>query len=197
MSRVRIPIAGLMAAVMIVAVDAAIVRSMILANSYVPTSPTTTMGLVVFAMGVLPMASLLIFVALIRLPKLARVEADATSFVGFEVVGWATVFLFVVASAVSPPAVANYVNTVAWPIGRVLAPMVVRSPEWLITAVEFVLIVAIFFLPELAIAMLGGWLARRAGFTVRIGRTRRSEAPAIVEEAEDGSARALHPLARV
>jgi hypothetical protein len=174
MARLRVPIAGLMAAVVIVALDAAMIRSLLSSNFNIPTSATTSLDIVVFAFGVLPMASLLIFLALVRLPKLLRRGGSASFFFGFEVFGWAAVFLFILGSALSPSAVAGYANSIASLFAPALKPHVEHAPDWFLAILEFGLCGLIFGLPQLGIALLGGWLTRRAGISVSIERRQTS-----------------------
>jgi hypothetical protein len=176
--RFRVSIAGLMAVVALVAVDSAAVRTLIAADYQVPMSATSSMDLLGFALGVLPMASLLILVAMARLPRCIRRGEPATFLVGFEVFGWAVIFLFICLSALSPPAVGRLLDAAALPIGRVLLPYIAHAPEWVPMAIEVVLVVSILGLPELLVALFGGWLTRRLGLTVSIERRRALPTPA-------------------
>jgi len=170
MKRPRFPIAGMMAAVVAVAINLAVIRS-------IEWTKPDTMAHFFFACGVMPMASVLILVALMSLPDLVRSGRLSPFVLGFEAVGWAVVFAFVTCYSIASPILLAYAEG----IGAYTRPVFIRyfadPPPWVGMALELGLGAVIFSLPQLAVALLGGWLTRKFGLTVRFER-RGMEEPA-------------------
>ncbi len=164
MARMRFSLAGMMAAVLIIGADIQAMRVLLAANRRVPTMPPQSLELAVFALGVLPMASLLVFLGLGTMRRLAR-SGEASPFqVGFQFFGWTAVFLFVAASAIAPGVVHEYgqvlADRVLGPVARALVADVASIPDWAAFSLEFIFAAAIFTAPELLVATVGGWLIR-------------------------------------
>jgi hypothetical protein len=173
MRHARIPLGTLMVAVGILALDAALVRGLLATGHNIPVSATGSLHIVVFACGVLPMASLLLLAASVRIPEMLQRGEGSSLFAGFEVFGWATVLFFITVSTVSPNAIAEYARATA----GIAANFIPWSglPEWAGVAAELALASAVFTLPQLLVALTGGWLTRRCGLEVWV--TRRSRRP--------------------
>ncbi len=187
MAQLRIPLAGMMAGVVIIAVDAGIIRSLIASTRVIAITPTTNFDLAGFALGVLPLASVLLFTGVLRLSALLRKGGGGSYFFGFQVFGWVAVFLFILISALSPTLVVDYLGFISTGFVPFLRPLIQTAPEWFLAAFEFCWIAMIFSLPEFAFALLGGWLVRRAGIKVYVERQLKSEVQTAHEEPVEGS----------
>jgi hypothetical protein len=167
MKRFRFPLGGLMAAVVLVAINLAVIRAF---TGYVGEP----FPIIYFACGVVPMASLLVMVALLQVPKLIRGAALSPFVVGFEVLGWTAVLLFVTCYSVTPSrveAMINFIGTYTQPIfARYLSASDV--PDWLGLLIEFGACDIIFSLPQLVLAISGGWLTHVVGLSLRVERRR-------------------------
>jgi hypothetical protein len=177
MKRAHFPIAGLMAAVAAVAINLGAWRSIEL------TSVDGGMSHFFFACGVMPMASFLILVALISAPTLMRGGQVSPFVVGFEALGWAVVFAFIACYSVAPSVLLGYAEMIGRHTRPVLERCLADTPSWVGLYIELAAGVIIFAPPQFLVALLGGWLARKLGLTVRFERLR-MEKPA---------ARALEP----
>ena len=178
MAKLRIPLVALMGAVAIIALDMAIFSSLYRSNPFLVLSPGVHVQLFVFAFGVLPLASLLIFVALVRLPHIVLRRVDAPFFFGFEVFGWGTIFLFILIAALSPKSVAAYFESMFRVADLILVPLArsfnsqAKRPLWLDMVLEWIFeagpLTLFFAVPEVLFALLGGWVARKIGISVRV-----------------------------
>ncbi len=160
----RISIAVLMVIVVIIAVDIATIRELMHSNWQitVKTMAITTIGIVVFALGVLPMASLLAIAAVIGFPKRSRGGVISSRLLGFQLFGWASVALFIILSVISTSSVITHVEVIVLTILPLLAGAI-RMPEWASLCLELGLASILFTVPELLIALFGGWLIGRLG----------------------------------
>ncbi|MFI5454531.1 MAG: hypothetical protein ACHRXM_03685 [Isosphaerales bacterium] len=164
MKRPRVPIAGLMAAVAAVAVNLSVMRSF-------ATTPNSLPHFF-FACGVLPIASILILVALFSAPNLLRGGWLSPFVIGFEASGWAAVFAFITYCSIATSAVIGHAGAIAAPIRPFISPYVDHSPSLAAACVELGFATILFSLPQLLLALLGGWLARKSGLTVRFEHRR-------------------------
>jgi hypothetical protein len=173
MKRASFSIAGLMTAVVAVAINLAVWRSIDLASG------ADGLSHFFFACGVMPMASLLILVALISAPTLMRGGRVASFIVGFEALGWAAVFAFMTCYSVAPSVLLAYAEL----FGKYTRPVFERyladTPSWVGMYIELAAGVVIFTAPQLLIALFGGWLTHKLGLTARFERRR-------MEPAESG-----------
>ncbi len=160
MRQFRAPIAGLMAAVAAVAVNLSTMRS------YDASSPHSLPHLL-FACGVLPMASLLIFVAVTSAAGLRRGQRLAPFLVGFEAFGWAGVFAFLPFHSVATSSLLRYTGLIGAMIRPVVGPYIAAAPSCTPWLFEFGFSTVLFSLPQLLLGLVGGWLARMSGFTAR------------------------------
>jgi hypothetical protein len=164
MKRPRVPIAGLMAAVAAVAVNLSVMRSF-------ATTPNSLPHFV-FACGVLPIASILILVALFSAPNLLRGGWLSPFMIGFEASGWAVVFAFITWYSIATSAVIGHASAIATLIRPVISPYFEDSRSVARAFVELGFATILFSLPQLLLALLGGWLVRKSGLTVRVEHRR-------------------------
>jgi len=163
MKRLRFPIAGLMPAVVLVAINLAVWRSF-------EENSSEMLPHLFFASGVMPMASILILVALSSVKSLVRGGRLSPFVVGFEAVGWAVVFAFITCYSVAPSVLlgyAGYFGAYTRPIFDRYFPDVSGLPTRIGVMDELGLGAVIFSLPQLAASVLGGWLTRKIGLTAR------------------------------
>jgi hypothetical protein len=166
--RFRLPISAVMLAVAIVAIDVAACRSVYRSGRSIVEPPAIRVMFVIYVLGVVPMASLLVFFAAMRVPGLVRRGGDATFLAGFQIFGWAGLFAFIAASAVWPLAMAHYVELALNPIGRVISPWINNAPDWLVDAFELVFVAGAYGVPQLLLALAGGMLVRKSGVRIRV-----------------------------
>jgi hypothetical protein len=161
--RPRFPIAGLMAAVAAVAVNLAVFRSF---------DDTANYGLAkgCFAAGVMPAASTLVVLALISGRELFRGGRLPPFVCGFEAFGWTAVFAFITCYSIAPSVLVAYIEPFYGFARRLVVPHFVGSPRWLAAFGELGFGTALCSLPQLIIAMFGGWLAQKVGLTLRFER---------------------------
>ena len=181
MKRPRFPIAGLMAAVAAVAINLAVIRSLEQNTAGGPSH-------VFYACGVMPMASLLILVALTAAPSLVRGGRCSPFVVGFEALGSLMVFAFITCYSVAAPMLVVCIGL----IGEYTRPVFIRyfagSPNWVGGLFELGLLTIFCSLPQLLVALGGGWLTRKLGLTVRFER-QGIEPPVPVSESTGDAAR--------
>jgi hypothetical protein len=172
MKRVRFPIAGLMAAVALVAVNLAVWRSIEL------TLADGGISAFFFACGTVPVASVLFLVALMSLPRLVRGERALPFVVGFEAVGWALVFAFITCYSVAPWALLGYAELIGPYTRPVFQRYIAFAPTWIGLQVELCAGAVLFAVPQLLIALFGGCLTRKLGLSVRFER-QRTDGPSV------------------
>jgi hypothetical protein len=144
-----------MALIAIAAFDFAVIRAM-------PVIGPPTSELLV--MGALPMANVLAVGLLIRQQR----PGSRPFLLGFEAFGVMALALYVAFVVFSPQTVRDtYVKPLLEPIGRTIGP---GRPLVFIASLCFVG-VALLVLPQLAFALLGGYLSRKFGIAQRPGRT--------------------------
>jgi hypothetical protein len=166
MKRAHFPIALLMAAVAAVAINLAVWRSIDW------TSGAEGLSHFFFACGVMPMASLLILVALKSAPSLMRTGCVSPFVVGFEALGWAAVFAFVTCYSVAPWLLLAYAELIGVYTRPIFERYLAQTPSWVGLYIELGAGVIIILPPLLLVALLGGWLTRKLGITVRFERER-------------------------
>jgi hypothetical protein len=169
MKRFRVPLVGLMAVVAALAINLALVRAY---GIYGVEEAT-----VCFLCGVLPMASLLILAAALEVPTLVRGGPLPPFLLGFEVLGWAMALAFITWYSLAPSLLlklAEYLLLHAWPDFDV---HVRKLPKWCESPVAYAAGGIIFLPPQLLIALLGGWLNRKLGFTIRLDRLPNAGSP--------------------
>ena len=189
MKQARFPIAGLMAAVAAVAINLAVWRSIDLSDSNGGGLPTFF-----FACGAMPMASLLMLVALFALPKLVRGDRASSFVVGFEALGWALVFAFITCYSVAPWVLLAYAALIGTYTRPVFERYFVDTPSWIGMCLELGACVVIFAVPQLLIALIGGWLNRKLGLTVRFERQRTGGPAVLPPESATGAKQADQPV---
>ena len=156
----RVSMATMMGAVATAALDFWVMRSLD------PGSPDMLPHFL-FATGVMPVASLLMLVGLISAPRLFR-SGELSSFViGFEALGWTAVFAFVTCYSIATKTFMEGAEAVAATCRPFLIDYLKDLPAWAGWAFEFGFASILFSLPQLLLALLGGWLAHRVGITAR------------------------------
>jgi len=102
-----------------------------------------------FIAGVLPMANLLAL-GMMRLFRARSGEDAARSFwAGFETFGGFALVLFVVCSVFASHPLHTAIDDLVWPLRNAVKPIVV-------------IIIPALLLPQLALALFGGWMASRS-----------------------------------
>ncbi len=175
MTRPRVSIAGLMAAVAVVAVNVAVWRSIYSGGS-------NSQAAFFYACGILPLASLLIVVGSFSVPGLLRGSPLSPFVFGFEAVGWVVLFAFLSWYSIAEHAVIGYASAIVAPIRPSVMSYLENAPEWGKLFVEFGFSTVLFSTPQLVLALLGGWLARRLGLTLRLERRHALPAMPALEE---------------
>ncbi len=172
MRSIRFSIGALAMLVVVLALDLAVIRSLVRPSSpgsnqmlyLVPITSTSTLAFLAFALGVLPMASVLVPATLSQAWTIRRRGTVSPFGFGFVAFGWVAVFLFMAIAAVSPPAINEYFSWSASRLGPAVAAVIGNDgPSWLETTFEVTVILVDLTLPELLIALAGGWLVGRSG----------------------------------
>jgi hypothetical protein len=149
----RFSIAVLMGAVLIAALDALLFRALI--------DDQTGSAAKVAIVGILPMATILLVGLLLMTRRGMRRAGDRPSLIGFEVYGWAAVFLFAVGALIWPDSMMAYVEVVLsaliWLIGDTSS--LERYPI-VAGALEIGALAIALTAPQLLLALLGGRRAR-------------------------------------
>jgi hypothetical protein len=184
MRRPRISIGVLMAIVVVVAADFAAIRSLLTSNTSVQIRTltgnsmnpvVTSVDPTVFALGVLPMASILMFCVLVNLRRLLGPRATSSFLFGFELCGWASVFLFIALSALATSMVIDSFNALLEQLGPPIQAYLEGSPDWVLSLIGLSFVSVFFSLPELVFALCGGWLTSKLGITITIQRRRMND----------------------
>ncbi len=145
MRRLRFSVAFLMVVSAIIALDMAVMRSLMRdapgSNQtlyLVPIDGTHWMDFAALSLGVLPMASLLLLVAIFQMPKVWRTGTVAGFWLGFATFGSFSLFLFVIISSLSPAAIQNYLMMIEGPIVAPIYGSIGNEPaEWLVERGRF------------------------------------------------------------
>ncbi len=167
-SRSRVSIAGMMAAVAAVAINAAVMRSVYATGSF-------SQFAFIYACGVLPMTSLLILALVGSAPSVLRGGSLSPFVVGFEAVGWSVVYAFISWYCVDANGIVDCTHAIASfvsgesvpPWIYVEVPFDLEPPNRTEAALAFGFSVGLYSLPQLVPAILGGWLTRKLGLTAR------------------------------
>ena len=174
MQRLRIPIVGLVAIVAVIALDLAVLRALFrgpdsMSSNYgylVPIDSTHALPFATLALGVLPMSSILVIAAILQLIRISRTNTISRFWIGFEVFGWLAILLFMSLSALSPAAVQRFLLITASPFQPVFDAIIARQPpEWVFDGIELTHAVVFFLLPELLLALVGGWRVGKLPFS--------------------------------
>lgn len=163
MNRLRFSLGYLAAVAAVLAIDMGIVRSLtrVVPGSnqlqyLIPIDATHAMSFLTPALGVLPLASVLVLMTVSQLLTLRRGGVVSASRAGFVGCGWLVLCLYMTIAALAPSAVNAYVVSVGERIAPVLMPLLGPAPsDGSVAAVEGMLCVAGLGLPQLLIA-LGG-----------------------------------------
>jgi hypothetical protein len=177
MIRPRVSIIFLMALVSLVALNTAAIQYLDGAQIYFTNvnRVTTSINLILLAMGVLPMASLLALCVLMALPGILRRTSSASFLVGFEVFGWGAVFAFTMLGAVEPQGVLEFAYVLMNPIGNsALGRRLTAVPDWAGKIIECTCLAIVYTVPELLFAVIGGWATRRLGIVLERRRRKQS-----------------------
>jgi hypothetical protein len=153
----RFSIASIMTIIVIVALDLAAIRAL-------DGTSTVIGGLIVF--GSMPMASILV----LGLPSLVRALVGRGQIrpflIGFEAVGWTVLLIYTGSAILFPDSVAEHLSKAIQ-----LLPIDFNTPFWqgwqgIIGEMLIVMI------PQLVIALIGGWLNQRFKIRIIIERRR-------------------------
>jgi hypothetical protein len=166
MKRHRVSLATMMGTVAAAAVTFSVM------HAFDPGSPHSLPHFL-YATGVMPVASLLILVGVCSVPRVLQ-SGELSSFViGFEAFGWTAVFAFITCYSVATTTFMAGAEAIA-AMGRpVVIAYLQDTPDWLGVFVELGFATVLFSLPQLLLALLGGFLARRAGVTARFALANR------------------------
>jgi hypothetical protein len=180
MPRLRCSLGLLAAIVAVLALDLAVIRSLTRTSApgsnqwlyMVPVDGTHWLSFVGIALGVLPMATVLVPLTISHAWTIRRGSPVSTFWFGFVAFGWLSVFLFMVIADLSPPAIHGYLG---WS-GSLISPAITvflgdSPPELLLQSMELILVFVDFGLPEVVIALLGGWLVARSGSRIQVVRS--------------------------
>ncbi len=180
MKRWRCSIGSLAVVPAVLALDLAVVRS--LTRTYpgsnqwlylLPTGVGRSVTFLGFALGVLPLESVLVLATMSQVLTIRRRGTISALGFGFVAFGWLSVFFYMAIAALSPPAIERYYEWTGSLIGPAVLSIIGNNPpDWLLGTLEILLIVINLGLPEFLIALAGGWLIGRSGD--RIGIERRS-----------------------
>lgn len=160
----RFSIAWIMAIIVVAAVDLAAIRAL--------DGTQTVIGALII-IGSMPMASIL----MLGIPNLVRGSTGRSTvrpfLVGFEAVGWMVLLVYTGSAIVFAESVAGAVDLSA----RFLMSLIgwdtanESDPAWQL--VGLFVVVLLLLLPQLFVALVGGWLNQR--FKIRIAIERRQE----------------------
>ena len=172
MRNLRFSILNLSIVLAVFALDLAVIRSLTRSqpgstNTHlylVPIDATHSMMFASFALGVLPMTSLLVPATIRQGIRIRRTGTASAPWIGFTTFGWLAVFAFMSLAALSPPAIQSYLLGISEALSPVEQAIIGANPaSWLLDAIEWLLCIVAFLLPELAVALAGGWLIGRSG----------------------------------
>jgi hypothetical protein len=158
--RYRGSMAAMMGAVAMVALDFSVMHSF-------DPSGTDSLPHLLFATGVMPVVSLLVLVGLIALPRVVRTGELGPFLIGFEAFGCAAVFAFVTFYSIATRSFMNGAEAIAASCRPFFVSYAGELPEWAGVFLEFGLATVLFSVPQVLVALLGGWLARRIGIRAR------------------------------
>ena len=130
------------------------------------------------------MASLLVIIASLQAPNLIRGARLPPFVLGLEALGWAAVFGLVSCYSVAPAVLDGLTEFIDSHTRPVLEPLLADSPSWVEIPFYYIAGVIIFSSPQLLVALLGGWLTRKLGITVRFERLRMEKPDALARTDE-------------
>jgi hypothetical protein len=114
------------------------------------------------------MSSILLIASMIRILGRSRGGTVPDSWIGFEAFGWLAVFLFMSAAALSPPAAQGFLLLAASPFHWAFSALLTTGPaDWVVDAFEMTMCTVFFLLPELSVALAGGWLVGKSRSSAR------------------------------
>lgn len=151
----RISIGGSAAGIAVAAIGLAILQGELSSTRFLITRH-------VFIISVVPMACLLAWGLIIGCGGLIRRGECHPFLVGFEVFGWATLFLTLTYDAFDDQYGMDRLGIVAPVARRVLATEALKFRDIKVALFHMI----IFLLPALAFSLGGGWLSQRLGIRV-------------------------------
>jgi hypothetical protein len=163
----RITIGWMMAIIVIAAIDLAAIRGI---------DGTSTLIGALIVLGSMPMASILV----LGIPSLVRGFSGRGKIhpflTGFEAVGWTVLLVYTGGAVLLPVSVAGLVELVVGALliflGFDILSVQTRVPAWELFLL--ILCLLILLLPQLALALVGGWVNRLFKFRITIERRRAS-----------------------
>ncbi len=163
----RISIAWVMEIVILVAVDLAAFRAAFrAANGTTSLPPIGTLIGVLVVYGAMPMASILVFGIPTLIKMFRRNDKSRPFLMGFEAAGWEIVLTYTVASVLSPFWVAGNLELLAGEVVQ-LIPASMRE-----SIVVVMLLMLLIMLPQLAVALMGGWFNWKFKISITVERRR-------------------------
>lgn len=168
MIRPRMGIIGIMLAVAMFAINLTVMKS------WVPVQ-YLDLSRLLYATGILPTSSVLLFAAVLAIRELASRGTVSPFLVGFLSAGCPAVFVFVSAASIAP----QWVSDVGQGFFLFTLPFLRNQFElspiqtWAMAVCSLLSI--LFSIPQLIVAILGGWIATKLGLTIRLSpRTERT-----------------------
>lgn len=159
----RFSVASIMTIVVVAAIDFAAIRALDATNTVVGG---------MMAIGSMPMAGILVL-GIPSLVKGLRDRGEIRPFLtGFEAAGWTVLLLYTSSATLFPGPVAAAFISVSEFLAKVLGldAADASDPGWQLFGLFFGML--ILLLPQLAFALVGGWLNRRFKFRITVERRR-------------------------
>jgi hypothetical protein len=147
----RIAIAEVMILVGLVAIDC---------RAIVAFRPGQDLTVGLILLGGLPMANALA-IGLLLLRRRFPQQEIRHFLLGFEVAGAIALFLVVTSSAMFPLPLATHLNSVFRVVGHVHTMVGTDMRQPVRDVIEYTLVMAYIAVPQLILALIGGWVARR------------------------------------
>ena len=159
----RFSIAWIMAIIVVVAIDFAAIRAL---------SGTGTLVGGLIAIGSLPMAGIL----MLGIPSLIKGlsgRGKIRPFLnGFEGVGWTMLFVYTGSAILFPESIAGQFQSVLISLVKVMGWDVADTSDASWQLFWLFVVILILLLPQLVIALIGGWLNQRFEIRITIKRRR-------------------------
>jgi hypothetical protein len=167
MRHLRISIGGMMIAVLLVAANCAVIQETV---NRVETAEVFNPSLALAALGIPPMASLLVCSLIFALRGLWKCGESHPFFVGFEMIGMVALVAFVVLTNWFMDPVWGSLGHIKGIFMNVMSAEAAETPALCVD-------LTVFLLPQLFLAALGGWLLQRLGVKLVIEGFHNTDVP--------------------